>query len=106
MDSDLQQQALGLLSSEGALMGGGLGTIQDEQDSNQDSDFSGDDDDKQYKGDEDDCGEDNPQDDDPEMAKINGQSIQPDVSKEEKTEKKKKKSGEEGTATKKKKKAK
>jgi hypothetical protein len=30
MDSDLQQQALGLLSSEGALMGGGLGTIQDE----------------------------------------------------------------------------
>ena len=30
--------------NSGALIGGGLGTIQDEHDSNQDSDFSGDED--------------------------------------------------------------
>lgn len=32
------------VDGDGGLIGGGLGTIQDEADSNQDSDFSGDDD--------------------------------------------------------------
>lgn len=47
LENDLKQQ-LGLLGGENAkLMGaGGLSIIQDENDSNQDSDFSGDDEDK------------------------------------------------------------
>lgn len=47
LENDLKQQ-LGLLGGESTkLMGaGGLSIIQDENDSNQDSDFSGDDDDK------------------------------------------------------------
>lgn len=49
LETDLPQQ-LGIMSGDNAaLMGGGLGTIQDEADSNQDSDFSGDDEDKPIK---------------------------------------------------------
>ena len=64
VDNDLQQQAIGLLSTEGALIGGGLGTIQDEQDSNQDSDFS--ENNEEQKENEDDDEADNGPEDDPE----------------------------------------
>ena len=63
----MQQQALGLLTGDGnaGMIGGGLGTIQDEHDSNQDSDYSDKEDDNPQlaegnpgENDDDDCGDD------------------------------------------------